>query len=294
MNLDQLRQRLRPRSGGPLPKDALIDKPDVRDFPWKYRECYRRIERNHLHALMTSDRRRHHALALKVANCTPKQPCGEVVICWRCKVKAGLAEADVMTQAFMAVPRRRISAITIILAVIDQEDIAELRQQIKVFLSQWKAVCERWPGCHWRGRFELDSLTGHPDQKVGRYVQETLKGLGYTPQRDDYGSLLLHTHILLAHPGVPRKRVGDSLGVVYPHSRQVKVTPLRKTQTVDEALSRFATYMFKLKPPFFALAGRGSRTCRPRHSDVLMDYIRLQRRFSGSDLLIHGMTSRRS
>lgn len=295
MDHDELRQRLRPRSGGPLPKDALIDDAKVRDFPRSYRQGYRRIERNSLQALMASSRSRHHTLAIKVANCSPSQPCGEAVLCWWCKVKTGLAEAEAMNSTFnIAIRRHRISAITIILAVIDLEDHQALKQHIRNFHRYWRVICEGWPGCRWRGRFELDLLTGHPDQELGTYVKKTLKGLGYARQHDSYEDfVLLHTHIVLAHPGVGRRKVVDRLSAAYPLPRQVNVTSLRGEQTMEEALSRFGGYMVKFRPPSFALAGRGSRTCRPRHPHVILDYIQLQRRFSGDDLLIHDAVPRR-
>lgn len=289
MNSDELRQYLRPRAGGPLPKDRRLDHAAVADFPLRYRRAYQRVERGILHACMAEGAAtKWQALALKVANCTPRRPCREAAICWWCKARMGLAEAEAMIDHFPASARRKtISVITIILAVVPLDEVDETRSLVKAFPRYWRRLCRAWPNCRWRGRMELDLLTGHPRQELGLYARKTLLALDYHPEESG-PSIGIHAHVVLHHPGISRSRVAGSLSMIYPAFRQVMVTGTRETQELLEALARCGSYAVKARPPSFALAGRGSRTCRPRHPRTILTHVDLHRRFHPDDLLVEG------
>jgi len=288
MDANELRQQLRPRAGGPLPKDDHIKHPLVKAYPWGYRQWYRRIERSSLQALMGSARSRDHQLALKVANCSPTQQCGEVTLCWWCKVRASLTEGEAIVQFFETkIKRDRFSAVTIILACIPYEERHTLRTRLRQIRKRLEWAFRLWPRSQWYGRFELDLLTGHRNQELGSYAEKTLKDMGYAPQSAPE-CVLVHAHLVIYHPRISRDAVRSDLHHWYSACRQVKVTSLRDEQTTEEALTRFGSYIVKFKPPTFALYGRGSRTFRPRHPDVVRQYVRLQRRVRHENLLIQG------
>lgn len=286
MTLDELRAILRPRGGTTPPKGRFIDQPVLYKYPRGLRQYHFRIEWSVSHALLGSSRPRYHDLALTVANCTPKAPCGEEIICFYCKVLAGLAEAEAMTERIgERLNRSLVSAVTIILAVVPTDEPERLKRIVRDFPDQFAKICERWPGSRWHGRLELDLLPSHRTEDLGAYARKTLKAMGW---QDDQDWVLVHLHLVLRHPRVARRDVAGAFSGLYPHFRQVQVKPLKSNQTDEVALSRFALYMRKYVPPIFALSGRKSSTRRPRHPDVIRDYIRLQRRFRKKRLLVSG------
>lgn len=290
MDFDEIRQALRPRARPrrPFPKDRWFDHPSVKAFPKRFRRAYQRIERAGLHALVAKGAsERSNELAVKVASCIPNHPCGETALCWWCKVRLSLQEAETVTDLFADVEYDDISAVTVILGAIPAGELRAVRQSIRSFKRDWRALCQSWPNSRWWGRVELDLLTGHPKQACGTYVRRTLKALGYS-STDEESHVSVHAHLVLAHPSQARTSVRARLSMLYRAPRQIEVKSLRDTQVKEEALARYACYMLKARPPGFALAGRGSRTCRPRYPAAIRDYIRLQRRFTSDELLIEG------
>lgn len=285
MTLDELVQSLRVRVGWLLPKYGLIDDPRLGGYPRNFLFRQVRIERNGVHAYVQEGSGK---LALTVANCTPEAPCGEVVLCYWCKVLAALHEVKAMLR--MVGPRthrKYISNVTVILGVVPMDEWKRVRLLVDAFRKDWSRVCAKWPGSRWRGWVELDLLTGHKNEDLGIYVHKTLTELGWDPT-DPQDYVAVHAHLILCHPRCGRAGVAGHLAGIYPLTRQVHVKSVFKDQEVEEGVTRFTTYMRKFCPPKFALAGRGSRTCRPRHPGVIRSYIRLQKRFGGDALLIKG------
>lgn len=287
MTLDELVQSQRPRVGWLLPKYDLIYDPRLGGYPRNFLFLQVRIERNGVQAYVQEGSGK---LALTVANCTPEAPCGEVVLCYWCKVMAALDEVQAMLEMVGSRRRRKfISSVTIVLGVVPMDEWKRVKPLVDTFRQDWSRICARWPGSRWRGWVELDLLTGHKDEDLGIYVHKTLTGLGWDPT-DPQDYVAVHAHVILCHPRFSRDGVAGDLADIYPLTRQVHVKSVFKDQEVEEGVARFTTYMRKFRPPIFALAGRGSRTCRPRHPGVIRDYIRLQRRFRGNELLIKGFT----
>jgi hypothetical protein len=285
MTLDELVQSQRVRVGWLLPKYALIDDPRLSSYPRNFLFRQVRIERNGIHAYVNEGSGK---LALTVANCTPEAPCGEVVLCYWCKVLAALDEVEAMLRMVGSRARRKsISNVTVILGVVPMDEWKRVQALLAAFRKDWSRICAKWLGSRWRGWVELDLLTGHKDEDLGIYAYKTLTELGWDPT-DPQDYVAVHAHLIMCHPRYSRADVAGHLASIYPLTRQVHVKSVFKDQTVEEGVTRFTTYMRKFRPPEFALAGRGSRTCRPRHPGVIRDYIRLQHRFRGNELLIKG------
>lgn len=276
LDLRELRRRL--QINAPLPKEASIN---THRFalalnPFRHRD--RNLERALLHALLqpgtTTDE---HRQALRQANCRPGRRC-KSWSCFLCRQECWLVRVTRAYELADGLNRDEISWATII-AEVTHNGIDEAGQIIGEAKAKWRASTRRWPELQWLGAFEVDyALPG--TSSFGTFKLPSLRALGYDPNHE-LGALIVHVHLLVFHPRVPREWITIPLKRAFPGLRRVDLHPLKPGKPLAENLGNCVRYAAKCLPPKAILPGRGSRYHRPRQPEHLRYFNRVMCELGG-------------